>query len=316
MTYWGWDYAWYRPSNSQLKSNGVQFVCRYLSWLPNDKVIDRAEYQNLLSQGVSVVLNWEYYAEDAIRGANHYADGQVQATEAERQRKALGAPACPIYFSADFDATPSQQTAINSWLDGVASVIGRDRTGVYGSYYVVKRSIEAGKAKWGWQTYAWSGGNIYSGAHIYQYNNGIIGGQVDQNRSLQDNFGQITPSGTVSTGGTDVELSDQVALPQWAIDRWVDLQDGSGKRTVATLLSSGYGQARAAADASAVNSTDIQKLKADHVALKAELDEIKSAQSAPPVLSVDPEVVKAAVRDAIASALSAQQYTVSPKAGA
>ena len=298
MTYWGWDYAWYRPSNSQLKSNGVQFVCRYLSWLPNGKVIDRAEYQNLLSQGVSVVLNWEYYAEDAIRGANHYADGQVQATEAERQRKALGAPACPIYFSADFDATPSQQGAINSWLDGVASVIGRDRTGVYGSYYVVKRSMEAGKATYGWQTYAWSGGNIYNSAHIYQYNNGIIGGQVDQDRSLQDNFGQITPSGGVSTGGTtDVELSDQVSLPQSAVDRWADLQD-SGKRSVATLLSSGYGQSRAAADASALTSADIQKLKADHAALKAELDAVST-----PVLNVDPEVLKAAVKEAVAEAL-------------
>jgi hypothetical protein len=176
----------------------VQFVCRYLSWLPNGKVIDKAEFQNLLNQGIAVVLNWEYYADDAIRGSNHYADGQVQAREAERQRIALGAPVCPIYFSADFDATAGQQAAINSYLDGVASVIGRDRVGVYGSYYVIERTLGAGKAKWGWQTYAWSGGNVSSKAHLYQYLNGVMGGQADRNRSLQDNFGQITKAGVAN----------------------------------------------------------------------------------------------------------------------
>jgi len=185
----------------------VQFVCRYLSWLPNGKVIDRAEFQNLLNQGIAVVLNWEYYADDAIRGSNHYSDGQVHAREAERQRIALGAPSCPLYFSADFDATPAQQAAINSYLDGVASVIGRDRVGVYGSYYVIERTLGAGKATWGWQTYAWSGGNVSSKAHLYQYLNGVMGGQADRDRSLKDNFGQITKAGVAADNSNSGGLS-------------------------------------------------------------------------------------------------------------
>jgi hypothetical protein len=201
MTLWGFDYSWARPSASFLKSNGCQFVCRYLSWLPNGKCIDRAEFQFLLNLGVAVVLNWEYYAEDMIRGANHYADGQTHAREAERQRKALGAPECPIYFSADFDATPGQQAAINSYLDGVASIIGRDRTGIYASYYCVERTLAAGKAKWAWQTYAWSGGNVSNKAHLLQYQNGVLGGGYDRCRSLKDNFGQITKSGVANTDG-------------------------------------------------------------------------------------------------------------------
>lgn len=196
MTYWGWDYAWWRPSNAQLKSNGVDFVCRYISYDNTGKNITKAEYNNLLRQGVAVVLNWEYATDAAKNGWNQ---GVKDAREAERQRKALGAPAAaPIYFSCDWDATPGQQGAINNYLAGCASIIGRNRVGVYGSYYVVKRSMEAGKAKWGWCTYAWSGGNVYSKAHIYQYQNGVMGGQADRNKSLQDNFGQIKPNGTVA----------------------------------------------------------------------------------------------------------------------
>jgi hypothetical protein len=195
MTYWGWDYAWWRPTNKQLKDNGVQFVCRYLSYDTTGKNLTKSEYQNLLKQGVAVVLNWEYQTDAALRGKSQ---GVADAKAAEAQRKAIGAPAAPIYFSCDWDASPGQQAAINAYLDGCASVVGRDRVGVYGSYYVVKRSMEAGKAKWGWCTYAWSGGNVYSKAHIYQYQNGVMGGQADRNKSLQDNFGQIKPGGTVA----------------------------------------------------------------------------------------------------------------------
>jgi hypothetical protein len=278
----------------------VQFVCRYLSWLPNGKVIDKAEFQNLLNQGIAVVLNWEYYADDAIRGSNHYADGQVQAREAERQRIALGAPVCPIYFSADFDATASQQAAINSYLDGVASVIGRDRVGVYGSYYVIERTLGAGKAKWGWQTYAWSGGNVSSKAHLYQYLNGVMGGQADRNRSLQDNFGQITKSGVAdaATGSEVSWMSDfdsfkTVINTDGAIkapDRAVADQVAKGEKVnqewmLSSFLREGYDWDRANADAIAAVAADVKALKA--------------AQTLP----VDQATIQAAVEAGVAKAL-------------
>lgn len=52
------------------------------------------------------------------------------------------------------------------------------------------------------------------------------------------------------TGGDDVELSDKVQLPDWAVNRpgWEDLKSDGGKRAVSVLLGSGYGQARVAAD--------------------------------------------------------------------
>jgi len=263
VTYWGFDYSWARPSASFLRSNGVQFVCRYLSWLPNGKVIQKAEYDFLMGLGIAVVLNWEYYADDMIRGANHYADGQVHAREAERQRKAMGAPAAPIYFSADFDAQPRHQGAINSYLDGVASVIGRDRVGIYASYYVVERTLAAGKATWAWQTYAWSYGNVSSRAHLYQYQNGVLGGNYDRCRSLKDNFGQITKSGVntdVTNGASwmsnktdflallkDADVQKAMATAVWRVGVIRRSQDDPHEYWAQTELNDAKAAAQAAA---------------------------------------------------------------------
>ena len=80
----------------------------------------------------------------------------------------------PIYFSVDFDATPQQgRAAIDAYFDGVASVLGRARTGAYGGYYVIKRLFDDGKITWGWQTYAWSGGQWDPRAQLRQTQNGV-----------------------------------------------------------------------------------------------------------------------------------------------
>lgn len=189
MTVTGLDFAWSKPSVSAIKGAGHVFVCRYLSYDDTGKNLTKSEATAYRKAGINVVSNWEYATDAALGG---YNQGVRDAREANRQHLACGGgPTDPIYFSADWDATPGQQSAINSYLDGVASVIGRARTGVYGSFYVVKRAYEAGKAKWLWQTYAWSGGQVYSKAHIYQYHNGVkVGGaDTDLNRALQANYG-------------------------------------------------------------------------------------------------------------------------------
>jgi len=54
----------------------------------------------------------------------------------------------PIYFSVDFDAQLSQQAVINDYFDGVASVLGRARTGAYvGSSR--SSAVDAGKITFG-----------------------------------------------------------------------------------------------------------------------------------------------------------------------
>jgi hypothetical protein len=84
----------------------------------------------------------------------------------------------PIYFSIGFDAGPAQQPVINAYLDGVASVLGRDRTGAYAGHPVLSRLFDAGKITWGWQTHAWSDGRWEPRAGLRQTHNGIsVGGQ-------------------------------------------------------------------------------------------------------------------------------------------
>jgi len=183
------------PGNAVLKANGVSFVCRYLCWLPNSKVITRGEAQSVMGAGIYLVLNWEFTAQAMLNG---YQDGVSHASESQKQATALGLPDAPVYFSADFDASESQQAGINAYLDGCAHVLGKARVGVYGSFYVVKRALDGGHCAFGWQTYAWSGGQWDPRAHIQQYRNGVRMGtaEVDYDRSMHPDFGQNPRPGT------------------------------------------------------------------------------------------------------------------------
>jgi hypothetical protein len=184
----GVDYSWYRPSPSSLVSQGYKFVVRYASYDTTGKNLSKSEADALIAAGLDIVSNWENGSQDALSGYNL---GVSDAQAAEQQFAADGAPADrPIYFSVDFDATPGDQTAINAYFDGVASVIGLARTGAYGGYYVIQRLFDAGKITWGWQTYAWSGGQWDSRAQLRQVQNGIAGGQMDEDQSQADDFGQ------------------------------------------------------------------------------------------------------------------------------
>jgi hypothetical protein len=194
---YGVDYSWARPAPASLASQGYTFAARYLSYDTSGKNLTLSEAQGLEAAGIAVVANWENGSQDALDG---YARGVEHATSAEAQATAAGMPAGrPIYFSVDFDATPGQQTAINAYMDGVASVIGRARTGAYGGYYVIKRLFDDGKITWGWQTYAWSGGQWESRAQVRQIQNGISGGQLDKDEALVADFGQW---GATSGGGS------------------------------------------------------------------------------------------------------------------
>src|SRR5262249_31784386 len=151
------DYAWSRPSSPQaLRAAGYTFVARYLSWDTSGKNLTASEAQSLFGVGIDVVANWEWGSNDALQG---YDTGVSQAQEAQALATGCGMPPDrPIYFSVDFDASPGQQAAIDSYFDGVASVLGASRVGAYGGYYVIQRLFDHGKIQWGWQTYAWSGG--------------------------------------------------------------------------------------------------------------------------------------------------------------
>lgn len=202
MSIRGIDYAFNpHPSPAAMKSAGIHWVGRYVSPFAvndsNGKNLIPSECRALLAAGVDIVLFAEQSSGRMLGG---HAAGVADANHFDGVTKALGLHGIVMYAAADFDATPGQQGAIDAYLDGTASVLGRDRTGVYGSYYVCKRSADAGKARYLCQTVAWSGGQWEPRAHIRQHLQINVGGvSVDFDEAMKSDFGQYPRDVTAAT---------------------------------------------------------------------------------------------------------------------
>lgn len=189
----GADYTSSTPPYASLKKNGIRFVCRYLA--PNTpsyswKRLKKAEVSAIKAAGMGLVTVWETSAGRALGG---YAAGKADALGAQAHLKELGAPVgVAVYFAVDFDASEAQQRSINEYFRGVKDVLGLSRVGAYGGYYPVKRLFDAGLITYGWQTYAWSGGQWEPRAQLRQYKNGqrIDGLSCDFDRATVTDFGQ------------------------------------------------------------------------------------------------------------------------------
>lgn len=203
----GVDYAFPpRPNIQQLASGGKLFACRYGGPGSSDKQLDPAEAQALSAAGVAIVANAEGVATGLKLG---YSAGRSWALDAEAHFRACGMPpGRPIYFSVDFDTTSGDWAALDAAMDGAASVIGRERVGVYGEYSIIEHFAANRKAVWFWQTYAWSGGRWSAHNHIEQYKNGVplAGAVLDLDRALASDFGQWT------TGVDDVDQYHEEAI--------------------------------------------------------------------------------------------------------
>src|SRR5580700_9359842 len=219
----GCDYSFARPAPSSLVAMGYKFVCRYLSGDPgggND--LTTSEQSSLEAAGIDIVLNWETTGTDATNG---YSAGVSDATAAKAEAESLGQPSNrPIYFSIDFDAESSDAAAINAYFQGVASVIGLSRTGVYGGYYIVNELFDAGLVTWAWQTYAWSNGAWDSRAQLRQVQNGVDNDELDADTATVADYGQYGPGSPVSgdAGGgyyaaTYVSQSWPLASSTWTL---------------------------------------------------------------------------------------------------
>lgn len=201
----GLDYSDSHPPISAIHAEGAVFVCRYTcDYAPADtsgKNLLPNEKNALLNAGISIVLNYESTADRMLSGS---AAGIADAQHANAVANALGMGGTPIYFSADWDVTEGQQAAVNAYLDGAASVIGRARVGIYGGYYPVKRALDAGKATYAWQAFAWSGGQWDTRAQLRQVQNGVnIGGaDCDRDISMATDYGQWPRPGTPTTDAT------------------------------------------------------------------------------------------------------------------
>jgi hypothetical protein len=216
MARFGVDYSFGRPSMAALQQAGVTFACRYIGTARSGKNLSPEEARSLVGAGIDVVANHELSEGFMLDG---HARGVDCARLADEDARRCGMPASrPIYFSLDVDPnglSSAQWDAVYAFCDGAAEVLGRGRVGVYGGYEAIRRLLEGGKAVWGWQTYAWSGGRWHPRAHIQQYrNNQTIGGAaVDYNSAVPTDFGQWGAAGTI-------QEEDMASPKDWGDADW------------------------------------------------------------------------------------------------
>lgn len=198
MTVEGVDFSWARPGGAALVAAGKRFVIRYVPYRLADgrwtgKGLTRAEVKDYRAHGLDIALVFESTAGRAKDGQAAGVNDAKVSQAAIASFADLGMPQdLPVYFAVDFDTTSAHWPAIDAYMDGAASVLGRARVGVYGEKSLIDHLRGNGKAAWYWQTYAWSGGLTATGIHVKQYLNGqtINGGAVDLCRAYQADFGQ------------------------------------------------------------------------------------------------------------------------------
>src|SRR5258708_4819206 len=217
----GLDYSGGMPLINDMKAAKVEFVCRYVGYFsgynmnaiatPQGKCLTPGEAKTLLAGGMSPVSNYEWYATRPIDDGfgnrwstdQAYSAGVWDAQTGNTIHVACGGPAtAALYLSGDWDFNTSTDGAlVAAYFKGAASVLGLARIGAYGGYWLIKFLFDNGLITYGWQTYAWSGGQWDPRAHIQQYNNGVImsGVEVDYDRSMQADFGQWTQGGGTMT---------------------------------------------------------------------------------------------------------------------
>jgi hypothetical protein len=167
--------------------------------------------RSLVAQGLVIVSNYQYgkpggtAPSDFTRG---FAGGVADARTAWALHTAAGGgQSAPVFFTIDEDISrDTWNTVALQWFRGINSVLGVQRTGVYGGIDVcqwaamdgvIGNSRTPGRV-WAWQTRAWSGNRVHPNAVLYQrivstaYNPGpLVGGlEVDVNDVLAQDCGQ------------------------------------------------------------------------------------------------------------------------------
>ena len=118
-----------------------------------------------------------------------------------------GSNSAPIFFSVDddIDSNTWNSLAVN-WFRGINSVLGKQRTGIYGHFQACQWAVNDGVLghsstaghQWAWQTKSWSHGQRDSTAVLYQEvvnspssPGPLLGGiNIDVDEVLAADFGQ------------------------------------------------------------------------------------------------------------------------------
>ncbi len=210
------DFAERLVAPDQIAAAGYAGVVVYVSELRPGATFDfkpvTREYADALrAAGLQVVSNYQYgkpgwpTPSDFTRG---YDGGVADAQTALRLHAAAGgADSAPIFFSVDEDIDLNTwKTLAVEWFRGINSMLGTERTGIYGhsgacawaiADGVIGHSTTAGH-RWAWQTKAWSHGEREPAAVLYQSvvvtasDPGVVLGgiHVDEDEVLAADFGQ------------------------------------------------------------------------------------------------------------------------------
>jgi hypothetical protein len=187
----GIDFAWSKPSAAEAKAVGAHWGAGYFS-TDSSKNLTRSLVSSYLAAGLGVVTVWETTTGRATQGRQAGID---DAHAADAQRAAVGLPGtAPIHFAVDEDTS---WASVALYFEGVISVLGLSRTGIYGGLRVIEGAHSIG-IKYLWQTVAWSGGVWASYATIRQTGGTVLSGGSDLDFAEEPDFGQ-TPSPAVVT---------------------------------------------------------------------------------------------------------------------
>jgi hypothetical protein len=201
------DYSARPSSGPEVKGAGYDGAIRYLAndpeRLPN-KRLTPDEARSFLDLGMPLVSNWQRTKEDWHRG---FAGGASDAEEGLRWHYACAGPGFrPIYFSIDSDINLDQWNAqALPYLDGAASVLGREWIGVYGGQRTMWWAAEDGFG-WRWQTRAWSLYDEAGNWHSDWPTQWVPGCQLRQERIDQDHINDL---------GIDVNTTWADDFGQW-----------------------------------------------------------------------------------------------------
>ncbi|OBI99446.1 twin-arginine translocation pathway [Mycobacterium alsense] len=210
------DFAMRQIPAEHIRAAGYSGVINYVSLSrPGSsmgaKPITRPYAEQLTAAGLMIVSNYQYgkpggtAPSDFRRG---FAGGVADARTAWKLHTAAGGgQSAPIFFSVDEDINhDTWNNMALKWFRGINSVLGVQRTGVYGGIDVCRWAAADGVIgssrtrghRWAWQTRSWSRGQIDPAAVLYQRvvstasNPGpVVGGlEVDVNDVLAQDCGQ------------------------------------------------------------------------------------------------------------------------------
>lgn len=190
--YPGWTVA-------ELKAAGITAVGRYVGY--GGKVIQKAEYDELIAGGIAVFLVWETTGKSWAGG---YSAGLSEGREARRQARALGHPdACTIYQAVDEGVEPTSTLA--DYQRGFNEGGGVGVEGVYGDVHVGEYLLGLNLVSKFWETNArgWPGDAIDDPRAVmvqrYALTVPFVGGSYDVDDVYAPDFGQnprphVTPA--------------------------------------------------------------------------------------------------------------------------